>query len=81
MGRLQNSVLAADVPAAKAHAPLLACVDLESRKRMRGLSEGPGISHNALSEVCPAKRRPVRNPSLSMSYQSPGGLTCVLKYS
>lgn len=51
MRKLQQAALAPDVPAAEAHAPLLACVDLENRRRLHGLSSGPGISGHALSEV------------------------------
>ena len=51
MRKLQQAALALNVPAAQAHVPLLACVDLESRKRLHGLSNGPSISRDALSKV------------------------------
>ena len=51
MRKLQQAALASDAPAAQAAASLLACVDLESRKHLHGLADGPGISRDVLSEV------------------------------
>ena len=51
MQKLQQAALASDAPAAQAAAPLLACVDLENRKHLHGLADGPGISGDVLSEV------------------------------
>ena len=51
MRKLQQAALAPGVPAARARTPLLAAVDLESRKRLHGHAGGLGVSQDALSQV------------------------------
>ena len=49
--KLQQAALAPGVPPARARTPLLAAVDLKSRKRLHGHADGLGVSRNALSQV------------------------------